>query len=225
MPAPATFIGPVERRAAIGAGGWRATGLPSDAARRHNLAHVTSDREEAVLTSETVAIAAATIIGPIAAVLITRWNDRRAQRRDRMLAIYRTLMGTRRMSISQDHVGAINLIEVEFHEVSPVIDAWSAYITHLNTVVQRTPEQVKAWDDRRAELLALLLVKIAKHLGVAKGEIEILHGGYAPQGWIDREARATKVQDYVIRLSEGTAVLPMSIQAAPGPTNPFPPAP
>jgi hypothetical protein len=31
------------------------------------------------------------------------------------------------------HVGAINLIEVEFHNVEPVIEAWTAYITHLNS--------------------------------------------------------------------------------------------
>jgi hypothetical protein len=179
----------------------------------------------AMITGETIAIAAATLIGPIAAVLITRWNDRRSQERARLLTIYRTLMATRRMAVSQEHVGAINMIEVEFHGVRPVVDAWSAYITHLNnTATSRTPEQAKAWDDRRSELLAMLLVKIASHLGITKGEIEILHGGYAPQGWVDQEARSTRIQNFVIGLSQGKVVVPISV-LPPSSANPFPPPP
>src|SRR6266516_6332293 len=113
-----------------------------------------------MLSSETIAIAAATLMGPIAAVIITRWQDHRAQRRERLLHIFRTLMATRKMAISQEHVGAINSIEVEFHGVQPVIDAWSTYITHLNSGVPTagaTADQQKAWEDRRNELLAILL--------------------------------------------------------------------
>jgi hypothetical protein len=56
----------------------------------------------------------AIVIGPIAAVAITRWlNDRRDQRNRRM-DIFRTLMRTRRSPMSPDHVGALNLIEIEF---------------------------------------------------------------------------------------------------------------
>jgi hypothetical protein len=43
------------------------------------------------------------------------------------------LMATRRSNISEDHVAAINLVEVEFHGVKAVIEPWSAYLTHLNT--------------------------------------------------------------------------------------------
>jgi hypothetical protein len=169
-----------------------------------------------VISSETIAIAAATLIGPIAAVLITRWNDNRAQDRQRRLHVYRTLMATRRVSVSEQHVGAINLIEVEFHGVKPVIEAWSAYITHLNTPAGGTAEaQVIAWNDRRAELLSVLLVKIAAHLGITKGEIEMLHGGYTPQSWATQEGRMTRIQEYAVRLSEGRAVLPVSGQQAP----------
>jgi hypothetical protein len=179
-----------------------------------------------VISSEAVAIAAATLIGPIAAVLITRWNDKRAQDRQRRMHVYRTLMATRRVNVSQDHVGAINLVEVEFHGVKPVIEAWTAYITHLSTPTPggTAQAQILAWNDRRAELLSMLLVRIAANLRIAKGEIEILHGGYAPQHWATQEARIAQIQEYAVRLSEGRAVLPVSTQAPPS-TNPFPPPP
>jgi hypothetical protein len=117
---------------------------------------------------DTWAVVLATIVGPIAAVFITRWNDQRREARNRLLHVYRILMATRRSNVSQDHVAAINLVEVEFHGVKPVIEAWSAYLTHLNTT--SADDQAKAWNDRRSELLAILLVKIAAHLGITKGE-------------------------------------------------------
>ena len=176
---------------------------------------------------DTWAVVLATIAGPVAAVFITRWNDHRREARYRLLHVYRVLMATRRSNISEDHVAAINLVEVEFHGVKPVIEAWSAYLTHLNTPSPSgaTNEQHKAWNEKRAELLAILLVKIAAHLGISKGEIEILHGGYAPQGWATREQRLDDIQNYVIRLSQGQAVVPMVVAQQSVPNNPYPPAP
>lgn len=173
------------------------------------------------------AVVLATVAGPISAVFITRWNDRRQEARSRLLHVYRVLMATRKMAISQEHVGAINLVEVEFHGVKPVIEAWSSYLTHLNspTPAGAATAQFEAWEDRRGELLAILLVKIAAHLGISKGEIEILHGGYAPQGWVTRDQRLGTIQDYAIRLSQGQAVLPVSnVQQSPQ-NNPYPPPP
>jgi hypothetical protein len=70
-------------------------------------------------------------------------------------------------------------------------EAWSAYLIHLNTPnpAGSATAQIEAWEARRNELLALLLVKIAAHLGISKGELEIMHGGYAPQGWAINDAR------------------------------------
>lgn len=176
---------------------------------------------------DTWAVVFATVVGPIAAVFITRWNDHRREARNRLLHVYRVLMATRRSNISEDHVAAINLVEVEFHGVKAVIEAWSAYITHLNTPSpsSATEQQHGVWNERRAELLALLLVKIAAHLGVTKGELEIMHGGYAPQGWATREQRLDDIQNYAIRLSQGQAVIPMTIMQQQTPKNPYPPAP
>ena len=136
-------------------------------------------------------------------------------------------MATRRSNISLDHVTAINLVEVEFEGIPAVIDAWTAYLNHLNIgVPEGAPgEQHRTWNERRAELLAILLAKIAKHLGIAKGEIEILHGGYAPQGWALREERLDALQEYILRLSHGQAVLPVTTTQAVVPPNPYPPAP
>lgn len=186
----------------------------------------TSDGHPDEMNIDTWAVVLATIVGPVAAVFITRWNDQRREARNRLLHVYRVLMATRRSNVSQDHVAAINLVEVEFHGVKPVIEAWSAYLTHLNTKAQtESEEHAKGWNDRRSELLAVLLVKIAAHLGITKGEIEILHGGYAPQAWAVRENKLDAVQDYAIRLAEGKAVVPLAVVQQSPPNNPYPPPP
>ncbi len=181
-----------------------------------------------MVSIDTWAVVLATIVGPVAAIIITRWGDQRREQRDRLFNIYRVLMATRRMNISADHVAAINLVEVEFHKVQSVIDAWSTYLTHLNATSSgplSPVEQHQQWNDRRSELLAILISKIALHLGIAKGEIEILHGGYAPQGWAQKDDRMLQMQNYVIALSEGKAVVPIS-QVVPVYSNsPYPPAP
>lgn len=180
-----------------------------------------------MVTIDTWAVVMATLFGPVAAVLITRWGDNRREQRNRLLYIYRVLMATRRTNIAEEHVAAINLVEVEFHKVKPVIEAWSAYISHLNgrVGIDEPAELHKRWNERRSELLAILLSKIASHLGISKGEIEIMHGGYAPQGWADKEDRITKMQEYVLRLANGQAIVPTAVTVPPAPNNPFPPAP
>jgi hypothetical protein len=137
------------------------------------------------------------------------------------------LNGYEKIAISQEHVSALNLIEVEFHSVTPVLEAWSSYITHLNKggTPSDTPQQAQNWETRRNELLAVLLVKIAAHLRISKGKIEIMHGGYAPQGWITRDDRLVAIQDYAIRLSQGKAVVPIVTNQTPKPNDPFPPVP
>jgi len=56
--------------------------------------------------ADTWAIVLATATGPIAAILITFWRERRASIRARRLEIFRTLMATRRIPISTQHVNS-----------------------------------------------------------------------------------------------------------------------
>jgi hypothetical protein len=45
--------------------------------------------------------------------------------------VFRTLMRTRRMRLNPDHVGALNLVEIEFYRQADVIAAWETYWEHL----------------------------------------------------------------------------------------------
>ena len=75
-------------------------------------------------------------------------------------------------------------MEVAFHGVEPVEQAHRAYIAHLNNgpAASATDDAKHKWEDRRQDLLAELISKIAHSLKIIKGEIDIRSGGYAPDG-------------------------------------------
>jgi hypothetical protein len=77
---------------------------------------------------ETWAIVAATFLGPIAAIGVSLWRERRSRIRERQMWIFRTLMATRKVAVREEHVSAINQIEVEFFSDRVVMSAWQNYI-------------------------------------------------------------------------------------------------
>ena len=110
------------------------------------------------------------------------------------------------MPISNDHVNAINLIEVDFYKCAAVDAAWKDYKTHLYT----GPEDDQ-WRAKRDKLLATLLFQMGKVLGFDMPAMELFQGGYAPKGWEYRDNRAGTVAEYVVALSQGKASLPMNV--------------
>ena len=60
------------------------------------------------------AILVATCLGPIAAVLVTRYNDARRAKHERQMSVFRTLMATRATDLNSERVAALNLIQIEF---------------------------------------------------------------------------------------------------------------
>lgn len=79
--------------------------------------------------------------GPAFAVWLTRQLDDRRELQQRKYDIFRTLMRTRKMPIHVDHVGALNLIEVEFIKDVQVIAAWKSYLADLSGTVPPVEEK------------------------------------------------------------------------------------
>jgi hypothetical protein len=91
------------------------------------------------ISVEACAIVAATFLGPVFAVLITRWRDQMREIRARRMYVFRELLATRRQNITADHVTALNLIEIDFYGVKPIQGAWRAYHGHLNSAPAGRP--------------------------------------------------------------------------------------
>lgn len=164
---------------------------------------------------EAWAIVGATIIGPVAAIVVSllmTWrHDATREMRERRLRVFRTLLATRATAAHYEHVSALNLVEIDFYGIAPVIEAWRAYMKHLSSLPgdrPLTPEEEKVFGDRRTDLLATLLRRIAEYMGYnAMGEIDLKRGGYAPSLWSIQVAREAEMQLAVARMMRGEVAL------------------
>jgi hypothetical protein len=120
------------------------------------------------------------------------------------------------MAISNEHVNAINLVEVEFYKCQSVEAAWANYKNHLNDTSR--PEDLE-WREKKETLLAKLLAEIASVLRFKIPAIEIFKGGYAPGGWAHRDALGLGALEFVRDLSAAKKPLPVSVFGAPLPSE------
>lgn len=171
----------------------------------------------------------AIFLGPIFAVIMTRWLDRRREKSNRRMEVFKTLMRTRRNTIYPEHVGALNLIEVEFAKDKKVIEKWRDLMQHFGAEHLRKGNEQSAEDDslesknqkdktfydrlaqERQSLLAKLLHAIANELNFKIEQLEIFEGGYTPQGWADIELEQSAARKFVVDLYLGRRSLPIGV--------------
>src|SRR5690349_11944146 len=94
----------------------------------------------------------AVLLSPLIALQVSEVLQRRREKRQRRLHVFKTLMATRASGLAPDHVQALNMIDIEFHgsdaRSKAVLNAWKAHLDQL------TSQQVDAavWGARREDL-------------------------------------------------------------------------
>ena len=155
----------------------------------------------------------AIVVGPVIAVLVTRKMDQERSDKARKMDIFRTLMRTRGLPIHWDHVGALNLVEVEFINHPEVIQAWTKYLDHLN---ERPPieqaQQFEAFVKKTPALLTTLIDAIAKALDIKIGQLDILRGNYVPSGWSTDEDEQRWLRRGLLNALSGKVSIPIQIR-------------
>jgi hypothetical protein len=138
---------------------------------------------------EGLAVVTSTFLGPIFAVLATRYLDDRRSRRQRQRSIFDTLMLTRRAGLSPEHVRALNQIEIEFADDKQVMTAFHAYFDHLNEPFP-PPAQINLTEKflaRRRRLFADMVKLIGQRHNFKFDRMDLTEGGYYPIGWQTEE--------------------------------------
>lgn len=150
---------------------------------------------------DTWAVVLATFLGPIFAVMITRYMDDRRAEKERRLNIFRSLMKDRAFGLSDDFVAAINLIEVEFNKETQVMNAWK----EVRDAHNKKPHDA----DNLKRKTDAMLQEIGKTLG---HEVRVdFIDGYAPRLWVDNFDRITNRDNLIIELLENKRSLNLNI--------------
>jgi hypothetical protein len=129
-------------------------------------------------------------------------------------------MATRRAPLSTEKVSALNMVEIEFYGLQSVQGAHRDVMAHINT----PPLKAEEWNARHRTLLTKLLSEMAAVLSYKLQQLDMLEGGYYPQGLVDIETEQQAVRRTLIEVLSGSHPLSVS-PAAPTPPAPFPPPP
>jgi hypothetical protein len=159
----------------------------------------------------------AIVTGPIFAVLLTWWLDRKYRATDRRLGIFRDLMQTRGLRLYPQHVAALNIIELEFYNNSEIRTAFKNYIDHLG---QPTPEKESdqgLFNESRLELLMDLLSEIGNEVGYKFDKMELVRRSYVPVGWHNDHYLQQKNAKLLNSILSGERPIPITNFLAPFP--------
>lgn len=170
----------------------------------------------------------AIVIGPILAVFVTRLIDWLRDKKQRRLDLFKVMMRTRRTRLSPDHIGALNLVEIEFYKDDKVLNALKLYFQHLSARNLRNGD-AGIWLQEGDHLFTKLLSSMARALGYEIEQLEILTGGYAPQAWENDEKSLRDMRQKMIELLDGKRAIPIKPSdinhKSGGIPHGFPPAP
>lgn len=170
-----------------------------------------------------IATLAAIVLGPILAVAVDRIQSRWTDSKRRRLETFRDLMRTRRARLDPVHVGALNLVDLEFYGREKVIGAYSAYIEHLSTPLPM-PDAQERFFEKREELLVKLLYEMGQDLGYEFDKRDLETMAYGPTGWNNDQNLHRQNMTLLNEMLSGRRSLPVSSMQPPQ-QNPFPPAP
>jgi hypothetical protein len=168
------------------------------------------------------------LFSPFLAVFAQRKIDLSHERRERKLAIFRTLMATRGAVINgyrlPEHVEALNMIDLSFTNKGDEIvrRAWKAYLNVLSSISPDKPIDNPAlaqWNRDRVKSLCHLLARMGENLGFRFDEVDIEKAIYHPPALTAQESEQQIIRRLGIQLLNGeiylkTAIVPPSSEAA-----------
>jgi len=162
----------------------------------------------------------AVLTGPLLAVQVQKGIESWKEAKTRKLIIFKTLMSTRRTTLSPRHVEALNMIDIEFSTKKPkekkVIDSWKVYLDHLNATQLKNDDpdyRVKSeqWAEKANGFLAELLKEMGNCLGYDFDKVHLMKGAYSPQRHATIEMEQSLIRQFIVGLFMREKTIPVEI--------------
>ena len=170
----------------------------------------------------------AVYFGPIRAVSVAQKLDLGRERLRRQQEVFRVLMRTRRTAMHPEKIGALNTIQVDFHENIDVLDQFTRYVTFLYRPAPKTQAEARPYNQESDDLFYALLKSMSDTLGYRFDKRDLERHSYMPTGIINEEQEQQRARAMLLQVLSGTRSWPVVIR----PPNPsesafgkFPPPP
>lgn len=171
--------------------------------------------------------------GPFLGIWAQGRLEAKRQAKDRKLDVFKTLMATRATPLSQEHVHALNRIDIEFRDSKKVRNAWNILLNHFGE--SPTPPSVPAaqasraereqyerdqlkysgdfarWIERVHDLRTKLLMEMGALLDYEFNEVHVRKGTYNPRWQEDLEMEGRSFLKAANEVFTGQRWLPMYI--------------
>jgi len=157
------------------------------------------------------AVVAATFLGPIFAVMLTLWLQRRSGERYAQMEVYATMMRLRRSPTDSAFVGAYNLVPVHFHGVRKVMSRYQDFQRVINDPGWKVREALPKLVENYGVALTHLLVEMSRFLKVEIEAVDIQNGAYKPELWDTQEREQAALRDALWQVLVGNAALRVEV--------------
>lgn len=165
------------------------------------------------------AVVAATFIGPVAAVIITLWHQERSLKKRSRQELFVSMMRTRRHPTNFEFVGALNLVPVHFYSDKEVMNRYAELIAVFDDTAWFVAEANARLAQQVDLKVAYLLSAMSYAVGRPVEQLQILRGGYAPQGWQDEEQAQRLLRSALTEVVSGQRPLPVWVAQVHQPTK------
>ncbi|SET08583.1 DUF6680 family protein [Paracoccus homiensis] len=163
------------------------------------------------------AVVAATFLGPILAVIVTLFHQRRHALKQVQMGIFCDMMQWRRDTLNPQFVSALNLIPIHFRKKKAVITAYSRLMDTLSDPSWNVTDAIPSIHQKSHSDVANLLHELSKAVGAEVDYAVIAQGGYAPTGWINETLAQRDLRDRLALVLSGEA--PLEVVLRPMPTD------
>lgn len=156
----------------------------------------------------------AILIGPLVGIWVTRLVDRAKEGSARRFSVFETLMRTRGLELSPEHVGAINMVPVVFKgsKHRDVQQAWGRLMDSLNSPEWDADDmKLREGAIKRSFNCRMSLLQVAASaVGERMPENEEHRPGYVPKGWWSQYAGQLENQKLLQEVLSGQRSINMA---------------
>ncbi len=153
--------------------------------------------------------------GPIVAVQLQKFIEKKTEKMLRKKQLFYMLLTTRGTPVSQEHIQALNSIDVVFYDDEKVKATWKVLLDHFENYPVESDQdyQVKVSQcfEKAKDLLSDLLYEMGCSLGYKFDKVHLKRKVYVPRGQAELFMEGELIRKAFLDILNGKKSLPVQV--------------